>query len=279
MSFFRAFPKTPYSFPNRSETEIVDIFRTAITIDRGIDAAAAYQVYTIEDQRPDQLSNELYGNANYYWTFFVVNKELRRGWPLSAASFEEYMDSKYNGFAMTLYRTDVNFALISGAELPGDEPEYNSIAGKFEVGTIIRGIGRDEIITGSGTIPAIPPSNVEAEVIGRSPDTNTIYFRYLLPDTEFTPEEEFFARAPDSSTYNIFDKYVVRQWRDAPAYYINDSGDRVTNPTNILLPVTSYVTLYDDELAENDKRKRIRIIRDDYIEDFIVAYRKSINGK
>lgn len=278
MAFFKAFPTVPYDFPNKKGTEIVDIFRSAVTISSGIDSAVVYQYYTIENQRPDQLSEEIYGNVNYYWTFFIANKQLSEGWPLSASSFEEYIGEKYDGFAMSLYRVNVNYSLIAGEEIEGDEPEYNSIAGKFEIGTILTGIGRDSFLTGAGTVPAIEPSGVKAEVVARSPDTNTLYLRYLLPDTEFAADEEFSAKAPNNNTYNVFDKYNIMAWRDAPAYFLDVDNKRVDNISN-LDTVGSYATLYDEELKHNDDRRNIKIIRQEYLEDFIVAYRKSINGK
>jgi hypothetical protein len=278
MSFFNSFPTVPYNFFNNKATEIVDIFRSAVTVNRGIDSAVAYQIYTIENQRPDQLAEEIYGNVNYYWTFFIVNKHLSEGWPLSSVSFEQYIDGKYDGFAMLLYRTNVNYALISGAEIAGDEPEYNSIAGKFEIGTILTGIGRDGFLTGDGFVDAIPASSVEAVVVGRNPNTNVLYLRYLLPDTEFTANEEFSGKAPNNNTYNIFDKYIFVPWREAPAYFVDIDNKRVDNITN-LDTVGSYTTLYDEELEINDERRDIKVIRQEYIEDFIIAYRKSINGK
>jgi hypothetical protein len=274
MAFFKSFPKTSYDFPNRKGTEIVDIFRAASTIDKGLDAAAAYQFYQISNQRPDQLSEELYGNTNYYWTFFIANVGLREGWPLSNISFEEYIAEKYNGFALILYRNDINFSEITGTEQPGDEPEYNSIAGKFEIGTIITGIGSD----GGTTFDPIPASGVEAEVIGRSSDTNTLYLRYLEADTEFAEGEEFFARAPNNNTYNIFDKYFNVPWKDAPDYFVNIDGDRVDNVANNNT-TRSYATLYDTEFLRNEERRNIRVIRKTYLEEFVVAYRKSLNGK
>lgn len=276
MAFFGAFPKTKYDYPGHGNTEIVDLFRSASAIDSGVDRAATYQVYSLGDQRPDQLAEELYGNPELHWTFFVANVHLRNGWPLSYSALENYIAKKYNGFAMTLYRTDVNVSVIGGVETPGDEPESNTIAGGFPIGSIITGAGHPAIATAEAEdIPAIYPSGATAEIIGRSPDTNTLYFRYTS-DNIFTDGEQFLVRDSNNETYNINEKYLIQDWKAAPHHYEDANGEYITNQTNLNYSdfSVSYNT-YESDL--NDDRKNIRIIREEYIEDFVIAYRKAIN--
>ena len=39
------------------------------------------------------LSHILYGDSQYYWSFYLLNKKLREsGWPLTFQEFEKYID-------------------------------------------------------------------------------------------------------------------------------------------------------------------------------------------
>ncbi len=87
-SFFRDFPKTNYLF---GDAELpVNFQNLSVYIDafdQVREYKAYYQKYTIKNnERPDQLSFDLYGTVDYYWTFFLMNEHLRiSGWPLPSS--------------------------------------------------------------------------------------------------------------------------------------------------------------------------------------------------
>lgn len=86
MTYFSDNPRTLYRFGNNEfPVNFQDISAYANVIDQIKDNVSAYQEYTIlENTRPDQVSYELYGSTNYYWTFFLMNDNIReQGWPLS----------------------------------------------------------------------------------------------------------------------------------------------------------------------------------------------------
>jgi hypothetical protein len=83
--FFQPFEKIYYKFGDEATnslfqnlTQYVDI------IDQIKSQQAFYEDYTIKSgDRPDTLSTQLYGDPKYYWTFFLLNDDLREsGWPL-----------------------------------------------------------------------------------------------------------------------------------------------------------------------------------------------------
>lgn len=86
MSFFRYFPETDYYF---GEEELPDRFRNiavyAEVIDEIRNNIGFYQDYTIAPgERPDQVSFKFYGTAQYHWTFWLMNDNIReQGWPLA----------------------------------------------------------------------------------------------------------------------------------------------------------------------------------------------------
>lgn len=88
MTFFRNFPFVDYNFGNEISPAVFQNITTYIDlIDQVADDATFYEEYFIQDGiRPDIASYDLYGSADYYWTFFLLNANLRQqGWPLDEA--------------------------------------------------------------------------------------------------------------------------------------------------------------------------------------------------
>lgn len=85
MTLFANYPLVDYRFGDELTTSIFQNITTYVDlIDQVADDAALYEYYFIPDGiRPDVLSYELYGTIDYYWTFFLLNDNLRQqGWPL-----------------------------------------------------------------------------------------------------------------------------------------------------------------------------------------------------
>lgn len=100
MTYFRDNPITLYRFGNNEEAvTIQDISRYSDVIDQIKDEASVYRKYTIlENMRPDQVSFELYGTTNFYWTFFLLNDNIReQGWPLSQSQLLEQCQRDFSG--------------------------------------------------------------------------------------------------------------------------------------------------------------------------------------
>ena len=102
MSFFKQFPKTDIAIGTTIET-VVDIFRHVDVNDVLADEISNYQYYIIQDgERPDNLSQKLYGTPDYYWTFFILNESLKNGiddWPKSSFTIENEFANEYDDIA------------------------------------------------------------------------------------------------------------------------------------------------------------------------------------
>lgn len=86
MSFFTNFPTIRYKFGNEVKfNALQDLSAYIDIIDQVKDNVNFYQKYTIMDgERADILSYKIYGTTQYYWTFYLLNDNLRQqGWPLS----------------------------------------------------------------------------------------------------------------------------------------------------------------------------------------------------
>ena len=208
MSFFKQFPKVDYDFRNTGTFQkMTDIYRSIRVLPSFLDQISGYKFYEIiNGERPDIVSQRLYGSSQYYWTFFVVNDFLHdgyRSWPMSQEALQEYIAKEYECYAIT-----TNPGLIKNSDglVTGIN---NSIVGKFQLGETIT--GADSGATGTLTKKDIDMNqliiqNVTGEFIG---DPTLI---------QNTTEQITGATSSDTvSTYRVF-KYA-----DAPYYYYNEN--------------------------------------------------------
>jgi hypothetical protein len=87
-NYFQHFPKVDYNFGDEKTTSQFQHLGTYVDIiDQIKDLSVYYQTYVIQNgERPEQLSYKLYNNVNYYWTFYLLNDNLRQqGWPIRDA--------------------------------------------------------------------------------------------------------------------------------------------------------------------------------------------------
>ena len=100
MSFFSQFPTISYD-TNKDGVldEVTDIFRYVDVKDSKIDDLVTYTYYEIEEgDRPDIVSQKLYGTPDYYWTFFIINDSLKHGmedWPKSNQELEDFLQENF----------------------------------------------------------------------------------------------------------------------------------------------------------------------------------------
>lgn len=202
MSFFKQFPKVQYDL-NRTgvKQNMVDIFRSVRPLPSFLDNTTAYKFYEIiNGERPDIVSQRLYGTPDFYWTFFVVNDFLHdgyRAWPMSQEQLFQYMESQYEGYVIETHATS-STALT------------NSLAGRFTLGETITGATSNA--TGTLTKKNIDMSQLVIQNV-------TGAFIGSLVGITNTTELVIGATSGDSvSTHRVF-KYA-----DAPYYYYNENA-------------------------------------------------------
>ena len=103
MQYFQDFKKLNYRFGNETSFEVFqNITAYADIIDSVKDDAAFYKFEQIyEGFRPDQLSQKLYETPVYYWTFYLLNDDIRQqGWPLINSEFQTYIQKIFWIFAL-----------------------------------------------------------------------------------------------------------------------------------------------------------------------------------
>lgn len=85
MAFFSNYPIVNYRFGNAEDPAIFQNLSVYIDlIDQVQDDVSFYQTVNILDgERPDTLSQKIYGTPDYYWMFYLLNDSIRiQGWPL-----------------------------------------------------------------------------------------------------------------------------------------------------------------------------------------------------
>lgn len=94
----------------------------AIFSDELINNAGFYQtIEVIDGERPDHLSQRLYGKSTYHWTFLLLNPQIKNiwdDWPMSASQLIEYCTNKYQYLAADT-DTDLNNKFQIGETVTG----------------------------------------------------------------------------------------------------------------------------------------------------------------
>ena len=84
--------------------------------------AAYYQtVKVIDGERPDHLSQRLYGSSQYHWTFLLLNPQIKNiwdDWPMKFSQLVQYCTNKYQYLAADT-DTDLNNKFILGETVRG----------------------------------------------------------------------------------------------------------------------------------------------------------------
>lgn len=275
-NFFKQFPTVGYDFDRNGILQnMTDIFRHVKPLDNFIDNSLGYRFYEIQDgERPDIVSQKLYGTPNYYWTFFVVNERLHDGyreWPMSQIDFSEYLDKKYEGVAIIPGRPSVT-TNTDGIVLSSN----NSLGGRFTIGEKIRG----------------QVSNAEGTLVQKNVDMHQVVLQnvtgnFLGDETGLSSVEEIKGLSSD----DIVDTYKVYNYIDAPYQYYDssDTEKKAVSYSNAFQNTSSgrentvdeanikFISNRQHENEKNEARSFIRYISPQYIQEFVRKYENLIN--
>ena len=273
MSYFKQFPSANYDFDrNGIIQKVVDIYRSARPLDTYLDDLNAYSFYQVKNgERPDIVSQRLYGTPAFYWTFFIVNDFLHDGlaaWPMSQEKLHDYMAQEFEGVVITTNPS------VDETGDPGVISSYpNSLAGRFELEEQIVGITS----TASGTLTK---KNVDMNQLVIQNVTGT-FIGNSAPGPLNSTE-----KVTGSITEDTVDTYDVYKYIDAPhSYYRTDDPEKrvVTNgvfisggePAGQLSFRTNREYLFDT----NEARSQIRVVDPKYITQFADKYEAIINNE
>ena len=267
MPYFKQFPTIDYDI-NRTGaiTPLKDIFRSVRPLPDLIDNFTGYRFYeVINGERPDLVSQRLYGTPDFYWTFFVVNDFLHdgyRSWPMSQEDLYAYINKEYAGKVLEIETTT--------STVDGKTTTIDSIAGKFQLGEQIVG----------------QTSGCQGKLIKKNTDMNQLIVQnvttaYLgnMHESGGVREEVRGALSTDVvNTYRVYD------YADAPYYYYNEfDGEKkpVTSARHIEDGVDTsdlaFQSYRNFEFERNEERSKIRYVDANYVEKFVDKFEEFIN--
>ena len=137
MLYFKDFQDVFYNFGNEATpTLIQDISRYVDVVDQIKDDISFLTFYTIiEGMRPDQVSMQLYDTPLYYWTFYLLNDDIRQqGWPLTNTEFQTYIKKIFPNTVLTT-RENISTKFKVGQIVTGNTSGASGIIIRRNLGT------------------------------------------------------------------------------------------------------------------------------------------------
>lgn len=270
MSYFKQFPKLSYDFDRNGILQnVVNIYKSVRPLSIFEDNLNTYTFYNIKNgERPDIVSQRLYGTPRFYWTFFIINEYLHDGlaaWPMSQEKLHKYMKEEYSGVAIT-----TNPIIVRDTDNSITD-HRNSLSGRFKLG---------ETITG-GT------SNATGTLHKKDLDLNQLVLKDVTGS--FIGDHESQVNTTESltggTTNDSVDTYNVYKYIDAPHHYYKTGDAKQRIQTNAVFVEggiqegqLSYVTnrAYLEEV--NESRSKLRVIDPKYIRQFADEFEDMLNG-
>jgi hypothetical protein len=243
--FFKNYPQTLYNFGTEtSATAFQDISAYVDIIDQIKNNINFYLYLSIQDgDRPDILSQQIYGSVKYYWTFYLLNDNLReRGWPLSSQQLLLKAQTDYP--YITLTTRDVN-TLLTHFQV-GD-----SVVGQSSgaTGTVIKlNLDLGQIIVSR---------NIGQEFLGTE----------LLRDNT---DPEFPQNIQLVSS--VYEYLATHHYEDGSGIFTD--VDPYSAPSVLLTPIT-YLDRYQEA---NDELREIKIIKPGSIQQVYTAYQEALRS-
>lgn len=129
-NYFQNFPVVDYRFGNESSmTKFQHLGTNIDMLEKIKEYTAYYQSYNIQNgERPEIVSYRLYGDVNFYWTFYLLNDKLRQqGWPIRESDVfskaQEYYPNTVIGTNATVRDVSPNFIPATGEIIFIPDPE------------------------------------------------------------------------------------------------------------------------------------------------------------
>ena len=99
--FFQHYPQISYDISGTKPVKVktvINLMKKAKLKGLVVDDIVSYYPYSImEGERPDHVSEKIYGNVKYTWLIFLINNitDPIYDWPLATREFGAYIKNKY----------------------------------------------------------------------------------------------------------------------------------------------------------------------------------------
>mgnify|MGYP006142561685 FL=1 len=179
-----------------------------------VNNAGYYQtVKIIDGERPDHLSQRLYGTSIYHWTFLLLNPQIKNiwdDWPMKHGQLVQYCTNKYQYLAADT-DTDLNNKFILGETVRGSVSSALGIVKEIHVN-----MGYVVIEKTSGTF-TITGETIQGITSTDSADANFIKSQAYAPHHHVDASSNWVKRAASGTTpftYIDYESAVTEQNRN-----------------------------------------------------------------
>lgn len=127
-NYFKTIPKIAYDMNGTMPNRYVDVtnIMKRVTFKKKIleDISLYYPYFVEEGERPDIVSNKVYGTVAYAYLILLVNDiyDPLFDWPLSSQQFESFIISKYGGVDIAQYQIEYYYKIVR-PEIPKTEDQ------------------------------------------------------------------------------------------------------------------------------------------------------------
>jgi len=243
MLYFNEFENLTYKFGDEVDTVVFqNLSIYADLIDEIKNNITFLNIHTIQEGfRPDQVSIQLYGTPLYYWTFYLINDDIReQGWPLIRTELDVYTKKIFPNTTITTR-----------------DPDF---ANKFKIGQTISG----------GT------SGVSGKIIKRNPDLGQIV---VEGNVAFSISGELFSSTNSSGTLESLTGVSSSKEYQSASHYIDGTGTIVDiDPTvgpGALLTEKTYEDVY---FTINENLRQIKIIKPSQVTNLVSSFKRAVRG-
>jgi len=252
MSYFNNFTPIEYDFDgNGTNKTIKNLAQYSTIISKNLDNVTFYSYYNILDgERPDTVSQKLYGTAAYYWSFFIVNDQLQNywnDWPKASEPLRNYVEKRFIGLA-AIFESDI------------------TAFGKFVVGGTVSG----SLSNATGKIKAIFPTLCYIQI--EQDKTSPANFRTAGESITLTASNSTLT-ADIARVGNTIACTSIVKAAYGPDHHIDDG---TLERTRKRTAGTSPVTHFEQENNTNITRSRIKVIKPEFIGEVVEAFEQAM---
>ena len=260
MKYFDKFRQTSYAFgdefeiPGASGSTVLsiaqDLTQYVDIVDQLKFDAAFYNKYNVlENERPDQVSQKLYGAPTFHWTFYMMNDHIRsHGWPLNQKQLSERIAVDHPNYFLQ-FRADITNIYLQGDIVLGDR------------------------------------SGARGRILRRFPDLGTIIVE-LVGNRKFQANEniQIILQAPGHTASNVpfggklpnvatdLEYNSTHHWENAAGEYVD------IDPRVGAAAIYNEVTIRERYERLNNELKAIRVIRPENMSVVASAFKKALTS-
>jgi len=301
--YFKKFPKIDYTFQNGKTIPVVDIFRRVTFSQESINNSSVFtDTINGTGKKPEVLAKEYYNNTEYSWTIFMANQTVNPSfeWTVDHDTFIRTLQAKYTGDAYyvsnlpDLQEGDVAMVAIldaSGQLLTVDTSKYALIRTWNSEFRYFVGVLFENDISISETCIFLR-KNTEGKYRPIERTDGTIVSSLIRRKDQYLNTPRYFRQnGLVISPYRIFNGNNITDNTASPRTESTAEPEIITDSSTIfntllyryitqqsLPPTITQVSIFEDELAIQNKLYNIKVIKPELISAVIDLFESALNS-